>query len=89
MDFDVVQILQQALWLVLMMTAPPVAVAVVFGLLLSFLQAVTQIQEQTIQFAVKLVSIVLTLFLTADLIGHSIYRFADRMFTGFSGMVGG
>ena len=89
MGFDVVEIIQQALWLVLILSAPPIVVAVVFGLLLSFLQAVTQMQEQTIQFAVKLFSIVITLFLTAELMAQSLYQFADRMFSGFSEMIGG
>lgn len=83
MESELVEILQQALWIVLMLTAPPVAVAVVLGLLVSFIQAVTQIQEQTIQFAVKFGSIVLTLFLTAEFMGVTIYNFADRMLSAF------
>jgi len=82
-ESELVEILQQALWIVLMLTAPPVAVAVVLGLLVSFIQAVTQIQEQTIQFAVKFGSIVLTLFLTAEFMGVTIYNFADRMLSAF------
>lgn len=83
MESELVEILQQALWIVLILTAPPVAVAVVLGLLVSFIQAVTQIQEQTIQFAVKFGSIVLTLFLTAEFMGVTIYNFADRMLSAF------
>jgi len=82
-ESELVEILQQALWIVLILTAPPVAVAVVLGLLVSFIQAVTQIQEQTIQFAVKFGSIVLTLFLTAEFMGVTIYNFADRMLSAF------
>lgn len=83
MTSQLVETLQQALWIVLMLTAPPVVVAVVLGLLISFLQAVTQIQEQTIQFAVKFVAIVVTLFVTAEFIGVTLFNFGDRMFSGF------
>lgn len=83
MTSQLVEILQQALWIVLILTAPPVVVAVVLGLLISFLQAVTQIQEQTIQFAVKFVAIVVTLFVTAEFIGVTLFNFGDRMFSGF------
>lgn len=83
MESQLVEIMQQALWIVLILTAPPVVVAVVLGLLVSFVQAVTQIQEQTIQFAVKFGAIVLTLFLTAEFIGITLYNFGDRMLSAF------
>jgi len=85
---QLVEILQQALWIVLILTAPPVVVAVVLGLLISFLQAVTQIQEQTIQFAVKFVAIVVTLFVTAEFIGVTLVNFGDRMFSSFADIAG-
>jgi len=87
--FDVVQILQEALWIVLLLSAPPIAVAVVLGLLISFIQSITQIQEQTIQFAVKMVAIIVTLFLTAGLLGGTMYRFGNRMFSEFPRLIGG
>lgn len=87
MEFDVVQLTQQALWLVLLLSGPPILVAVVAGLVIAFLQAVTQIQEQTISYAIKLVAIILTLFVTANLIGGTLYNFGDRIFSDFPSMV--
>ena len=87
MEFDVVQLTQQALWLVLLLSGPPILVAVVAGLVIAFLQAVTQIQEQTISYAIKLVAIILTLFVTANLIGGTLHNFGDRIFSDFPSMV--
>lgn len=55
---------KQALFLVLILAAPPVLAALVVGLLVSLLQATTQIQEQTLTFVPKMVavSVVLALF---------------------------
>ena len=51
------------------------------------MQAATQIQEQTLQYALKFFAIVLTIFVTASLLGSSLYRFADRVMTEFPAMV--
>ena len=80
---DALALTHQALWLVLVLSAPPVLVAAVIGLLIAVFQAATQIQEQTVQFAAKLVTIVLTIFLTASLLGGSLYQFSDRILSEF------
>jgi type III secretion protein S len=87
LDADALQLTQQALWLVLMLSAPPIAAAAIVGLGVAFLQAATQIQEQTLQYALKFVAIVVTIFLTASMLGSGLYRFTDRVFSGFAGLV--
>jgi len=87
MNADFVQLTYDALWLVLILSAPPIVVAAVAGLLVAVVQAATQIQEQTLQYTVKFFSIVLTLFLTASLLGGSLYRFGDRVFTQFPALI--
>ena len=49
---------QQALWFVLLLSAPPIVVAAVVGLLIAFVQAATQLQEQTLQYVAKFFAIV-------------------------------
>lgn len=88
MSGDFVSLTNDALWLVLILSAPPIIVASVAGLLVAVLQAATQIQEQTLQYTVKFFAIVLTLFVTASLLASSLYRFGDRVFTQFPTMVG-
>ncbi|OZG74402.1 EscS/YscS/HrcS family type III secretion system export apparatus protein [Hahella sp. CCB-MM4] len=86
-DSDVIRLTQDALWLVLLLSAPCIIAASVSGLLVAFLQSVTQLQEQTLAFTVKLTVIVVTLFLTAGFLGETLYQFADRIFSEFPTLV--
>lgn len=86
MSYDIVRLTQDALWLVLLLSAPPIVAASVVGLIVAFLQAATQLQEQTLAFTVKFVVVVITLFLTASMIGGNLYAFTDRLFTEFPAM---
>ena len=52
------------------------------------MQAATQLQEQTFQYAAKFFGIVLTIFVTASLMGSTLYRFSNRIFTDFPTLVG-
>ena len=87
MDGDFVSLTNDALWLVLILSAPPIIVASVAGLLVAVVQAATQIQEQTLQYTIKFFAIVLTLFLTASLLAASLYRFSDRIFSEFPALI--
>ena len=84
---DVLELTKQALWLTLILSGPPVGAAALVGLLVAFLQEATQLQEQTFAYALKFLSIVIALFVTASLIGGTLYTFADRLFTDFPGLV--
>ncbi len=87
MDGDFVSLMNDALWMVLVLSAPPIVVAAVAGLIVAIIQAATQIQEQTLQYTIKFFAIVMTLFVTAALLGGSLYRFSDRIFTEFPALV--
>ncbi|MBG3875643.1 type III secretion system export apparatus subunit SctS [Nitratidesulfovibrio oxamicus] len=73
----------KALYLVLMLSMPPIVVASVIGILISLVQAITQLQEQTLTFGVKLIAVVLTLFLMGGWFGAELLRFADEIFVRF------
>ena len=75
--------LVQALYLVLILSMPTILVASVVGTLFSLLQALTQIQEQTLSFAVKLIAVGLTLFLTAGWIGGELMNYTLSIFANF------
>jgi len=84
---EVVHLVREALWLVLVLSAPPIVAASVVGLVVAFLQAATQLQEQTLTYTLKFITVTLTLLLTASVIGSSLYHFADRLFGDFPVMV--
>ena len=84
---DVISYLYKALYLVLWLSLPPILVAAVVGTLFSLFQALTQIQEQTLSFAIKLISVMATLALTARWIGGEIYNFAVSVFELFPQLI--
>jgi type III secretion protein S len=51
------------------------------------LQAATQLQEQTLAYTVKFITIVVVLFLTASLLGGTLYTFTNRLFENFPTLV--
>lgn len=75
--------LMQAMYLVLWLSMPSIAVASIVGVLVSIFQALTQIQEQTLSFAIKLVAIGFTIFYTAGFTGAAMYSFTLRVFALF------
>jgi type III secretion protein S len=83
MNGQAIEFTKEALWLVLLLSAPPIAAATVVALTAAIAQAVTQIQEQTVQHLLKLVAVTVTLIVTAPLLGGSLYHFADRLLLGF------
>jgi type III secretion protein S len=80
---DVVTHVIQALLLTLWLSLPPIVVASVVGILFSLIQALTQIQEQTLSFGVKLVAVGITLYLTARWVGGEIYNYTLMLFDQF------
>ncbi len=87
MDAQAIEFTKEALWIVLLLSAPPIIAATLVGLLLAVAQAVTQIQEQTVQYLFKFFAVSLTLFFTASLLGGSLYHFSDRLFLDFPGLI--
>jgi type III secretion protein S len=59
-----------------------VLTAMLVGLVVGMLQAVTQIQDQSISFAVKQIAITVVLTLTARWFGGELYQFADALLRG-------
>lgn len=80
---DMVSFLTQALYLTLWLSLPPILVASVVGTLFSLFQALTQIQEQTLSFAVKLIAVGITLALTARWMGVELYHYTMSIFAVF------
>lgn len=62
----------KALLLVLLLSLPPIVTAAVVGVLVSLVQAVTQIQDQTLSFAFRLVAVIITLLITVQWLGEQI-----------------
>lgn len=87
MSNDIVSVTMEALWLVLLLSAPPIIAASAVGLLVAIVQAATQLQEQTLQYTLKFFAVVTTLFVTAGLLAGSLFTFTDTIFSNFAGMI--
>lgn len=84
---DAVYRISEAMILVMMLSLPPIIVASLVGLAVSLLQALTQMQEQTIQFGVKLIAVALTLFMMSSFLGSQTIGFTQALFDDFPTLV--
>ena len=79
---DILAFTSQTLLLVLYLSLPPIVAAAAVGTLVALLQALTQVQEQTLSFAIKLFVVVLVVYATASWLGTELFEFTDRIFNG-------
>ena len=77
---EILTLFKQALLLVVMLSAPPLIVAVIVGVIVSLLQAVMQLQDQTLPFAVKLVAVGITLAMTGRWVGVQLIELTTLAF---------
>ena len=86
-EVDALELVRSAIWTVIIGAGPAIGAAMVVGILVALLQALTQIQEVTLTFVPKIVVILLMLLITSSFIGAQIYAFAEttygRIVTGF------
>ncbi len=80
----IVRILREGLLQVLLLSAGPLAVAMLVGLVVSLLQATTQLQEQTLSFVPKLIAISLTLAILGPWMLAEAVRFTQSMFNAIA-----
>ena len=74
---DPVLLFKQGMLLVVVLSAPPLIVAVVVGVLTSLVQALMQVQDQTLPFGIKLVAVGVTLALTGRWIGVELIQLVN------------
>lgn len=68
-----IDLARQAIWVLLEIAAPAMLTALVVGLGVGLLQALTQIQEQTLVFVPKILAIFLMLLVTLPFAGSAMY----------------
>jgi flagellar biosynthetic protein FliQ len=80
----IIDIARQAVYLVLKASAPMLIASLVVGLVVSILQTVTSIQEQTLSFVPKLIAVFLVLILAGSWILNSLKEYTVELFSNFS-----
>lgn len=79
-EVEALDILRLALWTVVVASAPAIVSAMVVGILIALLQALTQIQEMTLTFIPKIVVILLVVSVTAPFMGGTVFRFSEHVY---------
>jgi flagellar biosynthetic protein FliQ len=82
----VVDLARNAIVMALLVAAPMLIVALVLGLLVSVLQAVTQIQEQTLAFVPKLLGVSAVFLLALPWILQTLIRYTTELFRSIPSM---
>ncbi len=88
-DIAVQEVSRQAIWVMLKVGAPVMAVALLVGLCISLLQALTQIQEMTLTFVPKVVAIFLTLLVATPFMLATMIDFTRDVFARIAGLDAG
>ena len=80
-DGDVISIARDAIYTIIITSAPLLLISLIVGLIISIFQTVTSIQEQTLTFVPK----ILAVFLAIMLLGSWMMTdFMTRLWTDFS-----
>ncbi|HTO30080.1 MAG TPA: flagellar biosynthesis protein FliQ [Pararhizobium sp.] len=80
-EADALDIVQAAIWTVVVASGPAVIAAMVVGVLIALIQALTQVQEMTLTFVPKILAVLVTIALSASFVGAQISIFTDIVFS--------
>jgi flagellar biosynthetic protein FliQ len=83
----VVDLARNAIMLALLIAGPMLIVAVIVGLTVSILQAVTQIQEQTLTFVPKLVAVSVVFLLALPWVMQLLIKYTTELFRSLPSLV--
>ncbi len=81
---QVLDIAREALFNIIICSAPPLLVSLVVGLIISIFQTVTSIQEQTLTFVPKIVAVFLSIIVFGSWILNNLTGFMDDLWSNFS-----
>jgi flagellar biosynthetic protein FliQ len=79
-EADALDLMQRAVWTIIIGAGPAVAAAMVVGIVVALFQALTQIQEMTLTFVPKIVVMLIVLTLTAPFLGEQIFAFTEQVY---------
>ena len=80
----ILDIAREAIYTIIISSAPLLIVSLIVGLIVSIFQTVTSIQEQTLTFVPKVISIFLVLLICGSWILNTIVNFMTELWSNFS-----
>ncbi|MFN4009123.1 MAG: flagellar biosynthetic protein FliQ [Pannonibacter sp.] len=72
-EADAIDLVRNAIWAIIIGSAPAVVPAMVVGVSIALVQALTQVQEVTLTFIPKILAILVMIIIAAPFIGSEIY----------------
>jgi flagellar biosynthetic protein FliQ len=76
---QVLDVGRDAIWTLIVVAAPMMIAGLVVGVVIALIQALTQIQEQTLVFVPKILAIFITMLLTLPFLGSTMNAFMNRI----------
>lgn len=78
---DALDIVQQAVWTIIVASGPAVGAAMLVGIAIALLQALTQVQEMTLTFIPKIVVMLVVVALSGTFMGAHIFAFTELLYS--------
>lgn len=86
-ETGIIEIAQQALLISVKLAAPILLVSLAIGVLISLLQAVTQVQEMTVSFVPKLVGVAAVLLVSGGWMLRELTTFTQQLFASIPSLL--
>ncbi len=83
----VIDITQSALRIIILVSAPVLGLSLIVGLAISIFQATTQIQEQTLAFVPKILSVIAALALFGSWMLNTLITFTQHLFMNMNNYI--
>ena len=80
----VLDIAKDAIFNIIIVSAPLLLVSLIVGLIISIFQTVTSIQEQTLTFVPKILAVFITLMLGGSWMMNTMIEFVQNLWSNFS-----
>nr|WP_307992912.1 flagellar biosynthesis protein FliQ [uncultured Niameybacter sp.] len=84
MEQLVLDLMREAIMIMLKVSAPTLLVALIIGLVVSIFQTATSIQEQTLAFIPKIVAVFMAIIIFGSWMMTTLVNFVTRLFTHFN-----
>lgn len=79
-ESEIIEIGSRGLWVLLEISLPIMLAGLVVGLIISLFQALTQIQEQTLTFVPKIITISIAIVIFLPMMGGSLMLYSEDLY---------
>ena len=83
-EADAMKLVQDAIWAVIVGSGPAVTAAMIVGIVIALVQALTQVQEATLTFVPKILAVFAALLLLAPVAASQLMTFTEEVYSRIS-----